>query len=314
MKKCLAQVRPDYRIVRGEEMEPGRETAVIFAELIGAAELYARVGDAAAHEAIARCVETLGQAAQSSGGRVIKRIGGRVMLVAASADAAARAAVAMQVAAGGFQGPDSASLALGVAFHYGPVLQQDDSDVFGDTVNLAARLVEKAAKGQILLAADTAAAVGSLFRRSIRRLYSMPVKGLSEDLQLCELVWRADEPATLYPMQAAAAEPLRAKLKLKYRGTKVVLRREREAFTIGREAGCALVVDDEHASRQHCFIQRRSDHFVLADKSTNGTYVTVEGEEEVLLQRDELTLRKHGWICFGAPRSAGGEAVEFFCE
>jgi len=294
-------------------MEPGRETAVIFAELIGSVELYARAGDAAAHEAIGRCMEKLSEAATSSGARVIKRVGGRLMLVAASADAAARAAVAMQVAAGDFPADDAARLALGVGFHYGPVLQQDDTDVFGDTVNLAARLVEKAAKGQILLEAGTAARVGSLYRRSIRRLYSVAVKGLSQELELCELLWRADEPVTLYPIQTAA-EPARAKLKLKYRGTKLVLKRSLEALTIGRDASCGLVVDDEHASRQHCFIQRRSDHFVLADKSTNGTFVTIEGEPEVLLQRDELTLRKQGWISLGRPRSAGGETVEFFCD
>lgn len=293
-------------------IEPGRETAVIFAELIGAAELYARAGDAAAQDAVARSFEKLDQAATASGGRVVKRVGGRLMVVAASADAAARTAVAMQVAAGDFPAFDSVSLALGVGFHYGPVIQ-DANDVFGDTVNLAARLVEQAAKGQILLAADTAAAVGSLYRRSIRRLYSMPLKGLKEELELCEIVWRADEPVTLYPVEATI-EPLRAKLKLKYRGNKLVLRRILEALTIGRDLRCGLVVDDEHASRHHCSIQRRHDHFVLADKSTNGTFVMVEGEEEVVLQRDEFTLRKHGWISFGRPRSAGGEPVEFFCD
>lgn len=295
-------------------MEPGRDTAVIFAELIGAAELYGSAGDGAAQEAIARCIEKLGQAAASSGARVVKRIGARLMLVAASADAAARAAVAMQVAAGDFPAIDSAKLALGVGFHYGPVLQQDDNDVFGDTVNLAARLVEKAARGQILLAAETAAAVGSLYRRSIRSLYSMPVKGRSEELALCELVWRADEPATFYPIDTAAAPLAKLKLKLKYRGTRLVLRRGLEALMIGRDARCDLVVDDEHASRYHCIIQRRGERFVLADKSTNGTYVTVEGEHEVLLQRDELELRKHGWISLGRPRGAAGEAVEFFCD
>ena len=35
----------------------GRETAVIFAEIVGAAELYASAGDEAAHEAIERCAE-----------------------------------------------------------------------------------------------------------------------------------------------------------------------------------------------------------------------------------------------------------------
>jgi len=293
-------------------MEPGRETAVIFAELIGAAELYAREGDAAAHQAISHCVEKLEQTAAGAGARVVKRIGGRLMVLAESADAAARAAVALQVAAGEFPAAGARNLGLGIGFHYGPVIQQE-ADVFGDTVNVAARLVEQAARGQILLAGETAAGVGSLYRRSIRRLYSMPLKGLQEELELCELVWRADEPATFYPFDAAA-EPGRAKLKLKYRGQKLVLRRILEALTIGRDARCSLVVDDEHASRHHCTIQRRHDHFVLADKSTNGTFVTVEGEPELMLQRDEITLRKHGWISFGRPRSAEGEAVEFFCD
>ena len=293
-------------------MEPGRETAVIFAELIGAAELYARAGDAAAHESISRCIEKLGQTAESVNARVVKRIGGRLMLLADSASTAARAAVAMQVAAGDFAALGAANLSLGVGFHYGPVIQQG-ADVFGDTVNVAARLVEQAARGQILLAAETAEGVDSLYRRSIRRLYSVLLKGLNEELSLCELVWRADEPATFCPFDAAS-EPSRAKLKLKYRGEKLVLRRTLEALTIGRDPSCGLVIDDEHASRHHCTIQRRHDHFVVADKSTNGTFVLVEGEDEVILQRDETTLRKHGWISFGRPRSSGGEAVEFFCD
>jgi adenylate cyclase len=289
-----------------------REAAVIFAELVGAAELYARLGDGAAHDAIAPWVETLQRSAESTQARFVKRIGGRLMLLSASADAAARTAVAMQVAAGDFPAAGDTRLGLGVGFHYGPVIQ-NNADVFGDTVNLAARLVEQAAQGQILLAADTAEQVGQLYRRSIRRLYAVQLKGIGEELSLCEIVWRADEPATFYPFDAAS-EPARAKLKLKYRGNKMVLRRIVEAFTIGRDPGCGLVIDDEHASRHHCTIERRHAHFVLADKSTNGTFVTVEGEEEAVLHREEFTLRKNGWISFGQPRSAGGEALEYVCD
>lgn len=288
--------------------EPSREAAVMFAELIGAAELSAHAGEAAAHAAITPCLDALQEAAASAGARVVKRIGGRLMLLASSADMAARSAVAMQVAAGQF----AAKLGLGVGFHYGPVIQRD-ADVFGDTVNLAARLVEQAARGQILLAADTAELVGSLYRRSIRRLYAVQLKGIEEELPLCEMVWRADEPATFYPFDASS-EPKRAKLKLKYRGTKLVLRRITETVAIGRDPACAMVIDDEHASRHHCTIQRRHSNFVLADKSTNGTFVTVEGEEEVVLHREEITLRKSGSISFGQPRSAGGEALEFTCD
>jgi adenylate cyclase len=68
------------------------------------------------------------------------------------------------------------------------------------------------------------------------------------------------------------------------------------------------------ASRQHCTIDRRGDRFVLKDHSTNGTFVTIEGDTELFLQREELALRKHGWIAFGQPRSGATQIVEFFCD
>jgi len=83
---------------------------------------------------------------------------------------------------------------------------------------------------------------------------------------------------------------------------------------VGRDAGCDLVVADTKASRQHCAIERRQDRFVLRDHSTNGTFVTVVDEMEVVLQREEFPLRKHGWIAFGQPRAGTSDIVEFFCE
>jgi adenylate cyclase len=68
------------------------------------------------------------------------------------------------------------------------------------------------------------------------------------------------------------------------------------------------------ASRQHCTIERRQDLFVLRDHSTNGTYVTIEGDAEMAVRRSEVSLRKHGWVSFGQPRAPGVEAVEFFVD
>ena len=292
-------------------MAQGQENAVLFAELIGAPELYARAGDAAAHRAIIDCTGRLGEAAAACDSRVIKTIGSRLMVLAPSGDAAARAAVAMQVAAGEFPVTAASRLELGVGFHYGPVIHQQE-DIFGDTVNLAARLVEQAAKGQVLFAAETAEALSAPYRRLMRRLYSIPLKGRTEEVSLCELVWRTDAAATFLPPDGATKPPP-ARLTLKYRGANLVLQNGFEALTIGREGGCGLVVGHAQASRHHCTIQRRNDHFVLADRSTNGTYITVEGEGEMRLDHAELTLRRRGWISFGSPRGAV-EAVEFDCD
>ena len=289
---------------------PKREAAVLFAEISGAAELQARAGDAA-QQTIVACLDLVQAVATRT--RVVKRFGPRLMLLADSADSAARVATAMQIALRAFPGAEANKLGLGIGFHYGPVIQ-DSADVFGDTVNLAARLVEQAAQGQILLADGTAQQVQPPYRRSIRRLYPVRLKGFDEELTLCEIVWRGDEAATFHPFDAVSP-PARAKLTLVYRGKKLTLRRTVEEITVGRDAACKIVVDGEHASRHHCTIERRGDHFVLADKSTNGTFVTFEGEQELALRRDEITLRKTGWICFGQPRSAAGDDVmEFDCD
>ena len=289
---------------------PRREAAVLFAEISGAAELQARAGDAA-QQTIGACLDLI-QAA-STRTRVVKRFGPRLMLLADGADSAARVATAMQIALRAYPAAEANKLGLGIGFHFGPVIQ-DNADVFGDTVNLAARLVEQAAQGQILLAEGTAQQVQPPYRSSIRRLYPVRLKGFEGELMLCEIVWRGDEAATLAPFDAVSP-PKRAKLKLVYRGEKLVLRRTVEEVTLGRDAGCRIVVDGEHASRHHCTIERRHDHFVLSDKSTNGTFVTFEGDQELALRRDEITLRKSGWISFGQPRAAAGEDVmEFVCD
>jgi adenylate cyclase len=40
----------------------------------------------------------------------------------------------------------------------------------------------------------------------------------------------------------------------------------------------------------------------------------VEGDEELQLRREELTLRKHGWIACGQSRAGTQEVVEFFVD
>jgi len=101
------------------------------------------------------------------------------------------------------------------------------------------------------------------------------------------------------------------RLSLKHRGTEVA---QEPPLHIGRDKDCEIVVESENASRQHCSIERRREKFVLRDHSTNGTYVTVEGEPEFALHREEYILRGHGWIAFGDPRAQATELLEYYCE
>jgi len=294
-------------------MEDSRQTTVLFADVSGSTKLYETAGDAAALTAIGRCIERMRKAAESTGGRVVKTIGDEIMALFPSPDAAAGAASEMHATIEQLPEVGGTRLGVRVGFHSGPVIQRDD-DVFGDTVNMAARLVEQAGKGQIIISHETAELFSPAFRMFTRPLYSIQVKGKAEEVLLCEVMWRPVEDRTTVAGYRPKARAPAAVLRLKYRDTEVARRRDNDSITVGRDQGCGLVVADQKASRQHCTIDRRQDKWVLKDHSTNGTYVTAEGDSEMLLQREELTLRKHGWIAFGQPRSGATEVVEYFCD
>ena len=292
-------------------MEPSRETTVLFAAIIGAGDLRERTGDKIAHEALDRCQFRLGQAAASCGGRLAKSTADKVMVLATSPDMAADIASSMHLAMEKLPRTADIKLSIGVGFHFGPVVQKGD-EVFGDTVNLASRLCEAAGSGQIILSEWTAKLLSPLYRGWLRNLDRTQLKGRSEETALCELVWRADDDATAYVRHRPEDErPDQHALRLTYRGRTLERRREKDGITIGRGEECGLVIADPNASRHHCTIERRKDKFVLIDVSTNGTYVTVEGEKEVLLQREEFMLRKHGAITFGTPLVKAADGIEF---
>src|SRR5256886_17155511 len=157
-------------------MEESRQTTVLFAGVSGSTKLYETAGDAAALTAIGRCIERMRKAAESTGGRVVKTIGDEIMALFPSPDAAAGAASEMHATIEQLPEVGGAKLGVRVGFHSGPVIQRED-DVFGDTVNMAARLVEQAGKGQIIISHETAERVSPAVRVVTRPLYPVPGKG-----------------------------------------------------------------------------------------------------------------------------------------
>jgi class 3 adenylate cyclase len=290
-----------------------RQTTVLFAGLTGSAELYQSAGDGPAVDAITRCLGELQAAVEASGGRVVKTMGEQIMALFPTANAAADAAARIQAAVESLAEMGGPKLGARVAFHFGPLLQHDN-DIFGDSVNIASRLAEQAMSGQVLTTAETVALLGRGVRNSARRLYDITVRGRAEQVALYEYLWRKSPDITDFSAVTSMLNAPRPGLRLRYRGKDFIRRRREESITIGRDSGCLLVVAEAKASRQHCVIERRGQKFVLRDYSTNGTYVAVEGEEEIVLRREEFTLRRHGWIAFGQPRAETPDVVEYFCE
>jgi adenylate cyclase len=236
------------------------------------------------------------------------------MAVFPSPDRATQAATRMHIAVSALPSVEGERLALRIGFHAGPVLQRDD-DIFGDTVNMASRLAAQATKDQVLTSADTASKLTPVLRTATRRLYDIAVKGKADEVALCEVIWSKSPDVTDVPLGHAPPLATRARIRLLLGEREVVRRRGVESITIGRDAESTIVIADTAASRHHCVIEGRQNHFVLRDQSSNGTFVLVDGDtEDTVLRREEFVLRGHGWIAFGRPKSEATEVVEYFCE
>lgn len=295
-------------------MEAESNGCVLFADVSGSTKLYETVGDKAAHAAIDLCVKLFSAMTTQHGGRVVKTIGDEVMAIFPEASQAARAAVDIQLGVAQMAPVEKVRLGVRIGMHHGPVVERD-GDVFGDTVNLSARLTEMAAKGQIITSLETAGRLEPIQRLDCRNLYEIAVKGKEKPVMLCEVLWTDSDDATTLVANSVTVRPAGTSgLRLVYRTRVIQLGDERPAVVMGRDVAVDLVVPDRMASRNHCVIERRQDKFFLVDHSANGTFLTVDGDREVVLRREEALLRSHGVIALGQPRATATELVEFFCE
>jgi hypothetical protein len=187
------------------------------------------------------------------------------------------------------------SPALRVGFHYGPVITQGD-DVFGDAVNVAARVLAHAKPGEILLTKETAKKLPADVSMNIRSIGRRPIKGKAQLVELCEVVSRAEG---LTEPQSRAGSAWNGCLIVRLGNKVVEVSSRKPVVRLGRSPENDLVVPNPLASRAHARIEYRSDHFVLVDESLNGTYLLVKGMVEILLRRDQIALQSSGLISLG---------------
>ncbi|MFH5210128.1 adenylate/guanylate cyclase domain-containing protein [Antrihabitans sp. NCIMB 15449] len=127
--------------------------AVVFLDMSGYTALTEVHGDERAAD-IAERLATFSAAALADGDRIVKTLGDAVLLTSRTARTAL-ALIARILDTWTTRGDGVPVLRGGV--HYGPVVERNN-DVFGATVNLAARVAAAAATDQILLTAPVATA------------------------------------------------------------------------------------------------------------------------------------------------------------
>ena len=298
--------RPEARSIS----ETTEQRAILFADVCESTSIYEKIGDAQALALINSLFKTLDKKVNANGGVTVKTLGDGMVCQFRQADAAFHAACGMQEAtAKTAQGKKG--LKIKVGYTYGPVVVKD-RDVFGDTVNVCARLVSLANPSQVLTTRQTVDSLSPDLRNRCRDLYSTRVRGRTTEVTVCEVLWRTDPDTTRVTDGSEASSPKPAwtwVLKLTLAGETYVID-ETQVVRIGRESSNEVVVATENASRLHARIFSRDGQFFIADQSTNGTFLMIDGTtREVRLRRSEALLGERGWIGVGQSAGSHGDHV-----
>ena len=310
------------------------QRTVLFADLRGSTSMYETLGNADATAVVTRSVALLARIVATHGGQVVKTLGDGLMAVfetpAESVAAAddmhdsmarigmadeAQAEAANDEQADREEGSEdgaptlpprpSVPLKLQVGLAQGEVVEMS-GDVFGDAVNVAARLLDHAGDNETLATASVVEQLGEWERSRFRSLDRMQLRGRVEPVHvhLQEAVRRfGDTAATAYgDMLLPVAEPEGIRLvwldlNRIYAGTSLPV-------ILGRSPQATYIIDDTRVSRSHARIDWHGGTFQLVDLSYNGTYVRFDNDPEIIsLRRGACTLHGSGVIGLGAPPS-----------
>jgi adenylate cyclase len=274
--------------------------AVLFADVCGSTALYDKLGDDLARQLIMRCINTMSSKIAVYQGTLIKTIGDEIMCVFPDAEAAIHAACAMQIAIENDRPLNGTSMHIRIGINYGDVINEHN-DVFGNTVNVAARVALVTRAGQIMTTQAVFDAVPSDLQNKMRQIFRAEFKGKQDRLDIFQVVFAKDDPLNTrigIPAYRKAADN-DVEMVLRYRDHSIKVNKEHRSVVLGREDTCDLIVQNDLASRLHIRIELRFGKFIIVDQSTNGTYIRSEDGSLVHITREETVLHGSGSISLG---------------
>lgn len=272
---------------------------ILFVDVCGSTKMYESLGNTRAQAVIAKTLSILSSVAIAHRGTIVKSIGDEVMVTFPMPHHAVDAVLEMHQSlrrAIANAELDVPTLAIRAGFHCGPVIA-DGADVFGDAVNVAARVAGHAKPGQILITKQTASRLPDEKSSQVRFIGNAHLKGKRESLELFEVFSETEGMTKM--QEVVQTYSGMARLTATFRTRSLEVSEQRAQLSMGRVEGNDIVVVDPLVSRMHARIELRRGRFVLIDQSLNGTFVSMPGKSEMAVRRDEFTLIGSGLIALG---------------
>ena len=179
-----------------------REVTLVFTDLVGFSTWSLSVGDDATLRLLRRVSQVVEPPLLAAGGHIVKRMGDGIMAVFPEPVTAVRAAVAARAAVKAVD-VDGYTPRMRVGVHTGRP-QRIRSDWLGVDVNIAARVMERATRGELVVSAPTLERIsredfeslGVTAKRLRRQVFTAKQGGVPADLAMYRLRTRRQFPGS----------------------------------------------------------------------------------------------------------------------
>lgn len=255
-----------------------RLAAIVHADLAGFSRMMERAEARTFHDLKAARLEIWGPAIKAGGGRLVGTAGDAILAEFSSAVAALSVAIDVQARMKKFNSrlAEPRRMMFRIGIHLGEVIvDQEDQNIFGDGVNLAARIQAVAEPGGIAVSravrdvADLHATYGFVDGgEQVLKNVSRPVRVFH--IRPAKATEKTDVHALLTRYRFEGADSHRQFFSFEIMTTEL----PDEGLVVGRSAECRLVVAHATVSRRHARISRAGAALQIEDLgSTNGTAV-----------------------------------------
>lgn len=278
--------------------------AVLLADVAGSTQLYETVGDEAAIRLVGECVDRMATITRDHGGTFVHSKGDDALCVFADASKAVQAASEMLGS-----GP-TGDVVLHGGLHWGSVLLTRN-EVFGDAVNLTARLASLANSGEVLISAELVAELSEGERGMLRAMSQMAVKGKAQPVDVYALLEPQLGRATQVTLAGRSDQGGRAIVQVHFAGAAHIIQ-DGGGLTVGRAEDCDVPVRDQRVSRQHGSFVVRHGLVEFRDRSSSGSYIRLGDNDAFFVRRQNVVLSGTGIVGLGAPVDAPGASLVRF--
>lgn len=290
-----------------------RPLALVFTDVVGSTQYFARFGDEAGRRLVQRHIDLLSEALKTGEGRIVDTAGDGAFTCFPTVDYARAALIDLQkrIMRQNLLYSRDEQLSVRCGLHYGNVLT-DGVVVSGDAVNLCARITSAASGGEIRLTRDAFRELSLADRLRCGDLKMVELKGLEKPVGVLSLSWR---DAAHYPTHVRIVEtneefPLP----------------DQDVISFGRlqewngmpANDIVLDFDDVQTarliSRWHFELRRQADGFLLLPVSSQATeldgVVVEKGQQKLLRPGMQVRLSRVVTLHFYCEEAAGRVSQE----